>query len=650
MSEASLRRLAAVVILAAACNGSSSAPDALTVAADDFNFDAYIVQWRYASNLPRFAPSLFEFQTRVDSGPWTTYPTVFGDSPAFVKVDPATPEGALLSFRLRGIRGGSASEWSSPIAIRRGVRAATDLSVQNQEGVKLSLRWTRRSVLADGLRLERRIVDLDLSKGPWEARPGIGAADTSYEEKDLTPWLDGHAFEYRVIYTLRSLESAPVAALSGFTRPLPPASVNASVENGTVLLTWTNASKIADHVAITRELAEAVVAVVPANPPAARIDGLLPGLHGFQLKAVVGTFTGVINYVSEPTKAAAFVPPPAPTLPARIVHGAAGNLVVRAPDGAFAIACSLSGDSSVEVFPPSGPSYRTSARGAVANGGLFVDAAGAPHLVYLQDSPDGTIGPMPIQHAVLDVTWKVETISTPFEGTQAISVPLFAGLNRAGAVHVLFAVVSLPEPPHHATNAGGTWSEELVQPPEGAVSLSGPVAVRTDGAPIFLTGSNEGYGFVSRAPDGWHVEPVPGTTLDLQPLALFATSPGGALAFFLRNDVAAGRTVLQEFERTSTGWQGRDAGPSWSFASRPSLVSLTMSDDGTRAALVDNADPPMLWLRDGGAWRVPLPLAPDFFLVGGFTPAGKVWVLGNVITFLTCDGGGSQDYVLYEEP
>jgi len=645
-------RIASLFFVCAACSPSSPAPVDVVASADDANFDGYYVSWRRTGNASPFASTaLFEVQWRLDSGPWSTSPRRFDDFGAYVTVDPATPEGALLFFRVRGLRGTSASEWSTPVSVRRGVRAAADFSVRSVEGISISLRWTRRSALADGIRVERRVVNLDLSKGPWETGPQVNASDTSYQETDLTPWLDGHALEYRIFYTFRTMESVPVTATSGFTRPLPPIGVSATVEDSTVVLAWTNASRIADHVQIVSQFSE--LTVVPAASSSARIGGLAPGLHAFALKAIVGQFTAVINYVSDPVGVSAFVRPPGNTLPARVVRTGNGDMAVRSPDGAFVVGCSIESNFVVSVLPDNGPAYRTLEDATAAQGGLLVDAAGAPHLVYIQDSAETFPHAMPIEHATLDGSWNVETISLPTPGTSSPNVPLYAGIDPRGTLHILFSLESQfdANAPHHASNPGGIWSEELVKPVEADVALSNrsAMAVRADGSPAFLANSSAGYGFVARDQDGWHVETIPGTTLDLQPVALLTgTSPETALAFFLRTDLAASRKVLDVFERTATGWLSSVAAASWPVHSGPFRMSFAISKDGARIAIVDNASTPMLWLREGGVWQPPVPLAPDFLLACGFTPGGKLWVLGN-LPVPECFGG-TGDHVLYEEP
>src|SRR5205823_6272155 len=155
---------------------------------------------------------------------------------------------------------------------------------------------------------------------------------------------------------------------------------------------------------------------------------------------------------------------------------------------------------------------------------------------------------------------------------------------------------------------------------------------------------NDGHRFVARTPDGWHAEPIPGTTPAESPAALLARSSDSAFAFFLRGDVASQQTVLELFERKGTGWQAGVPVASWPPGSFVGDMSFAISADGARLAFVDNSSAPALHLRDAGGWRE-FSLAPDHFLTCGFNPGGKAWVLGALHG---C--GAEQDFVLYEEP
>lgn len=644
--RSSLGSVVALVLLVSctACGGdddSSLAPPT-SLAVSLGSYDPLLLRISWTPPAGEFDG--YELQGRVGADEWETFPDLVPADAigGWLEIDPSVPEATTLSFRIRTMRGASRSDWSAVASVVTPVRAATGLAIAGQPGVALRVTWTKNSRDADAVRLERRPISLAGEPlSAWEARPGVGLADTAYDETDLSPWTDGSALAYRVVYAVGAVESAPAEATSGHTLPLAPGAAAARVDPEGVQVSWENRSASADHVAIERfsYLGQPKDLGVVAVPTASVLDAVVdPGLYRYKLRSVFGTGTHISNFVSEPVYVDVVVPPPGSTLGPEVVHLPGGDRAARAPDGSFAVACGDAGNFTVAAFSPGAAvRFDSPERVALAKPGVLVDPAGRPHVVFIEQ-PEAWLTPMPVHHAWFDGTWHDEVVAEPSPSTSAWNVPLSAAVDGAGALHLLWSATGTAT---YATNAGGDWATEAVSTAATGALSGDRIAVTASGTPVFVGGNASGVYLVHRNEDGWTADAIPDGTLPLGTSAFLSPATDRALVFYEQ----AYQVML--VERTADGWQAPVTVADLPFTGLPNRHAAALSEDGTRVAVATNGQPGHLRIRSEGAWGDPLPLAPSGFGVAtGFRPDGKAWALVGLAG--TC--GAEWAYVLYQEP
>jgi hypothetical protein len=391
-----LRTASLLALVGSACHRGSplEPPSGLTATQDPSFFDNVSLTW----TAPVQPVDAYELQALLPGATsWQSFPETIPAVAvgAAVTFASTAPEAAQYSFRVRSLRGGSPSAFSNEAHYLRGVRPASNVAVYSTNaGVPFQVSWTRGSVQATQLRLERRIVATDGSATEWTQLPGAALADASFTDIDVAQWLDGARFDYRVIYRLNEVDSAPASGSSNLASPVAPVGLAAAPLGPTsIALQWTARSRYADRQIVRRGPIdrpaenEVEIATLPRDAASYTDTVLAPGVYRYRIVARVGSAGYITNYngVGDPVQGFTTLPEGNPLRVSGLAMPAAKE-AARDGTGAFALAGRVgsAGAAALDVFAPQAAGWATHAVSGdedVAPGGVFY-AAGALHVLH----------------------------------------------------------------------------------------------------------------------------------------------------------------------------------------------------------------------------------------------------------------------------
>ncbi|HSB21281.1 MAG TPA: hypothetical protein VLD85_14835 [Anaeromyxobacteraceae bacterium] len=607
---------------------------------DGGSFDEVIVTWTE----PAAGVDGYELQGRISGGSWEAIGGLIprGSYGVVLQLEPTLPELTNLDFRIRSVRGGKTSAWSSEAPYLRGIRPPPGLTATLVDGPAVDLAWSNASTAADSLLLERADADeYGAITGSWSALP---AAFGATAHRDAAPHELVHQ-AYRVRYGKGGVWSREAAALAGPVPLYAPLGLAATLVPGGVRLDWQNRSLAGTRLTLTRW------------PQGAPVDLATDATTFLDPIALPWPSTRYRLDVSAPPAPAS----PASTawcaLPAYQVAGPAGTLdaldppvpwtmaLRRSPDGRFAwLAADTAGPTVVRQGDAGLEVHSLSFQMSV-NPLLVLDAAGLPHAVGYTPGP----GPFQLVHEWLGAGgWTSEVVTGDAGGGSSL---VFA-VDGLGRLHLL-------ENLQHCVVTGGACTLEPVPQPTGwATSGYASLEVGSDGTALVLT---TGYGptatpvaVATRAPGGgWSVEIVP-VDGGLNPEPRLVAGPGGDLGLLFHHNNPANPPVMMDvryMERRGGAWgTPEDLGPTqfaaYGLAAAPDLSRVVAY---TRPGTLDLVDL-VLWSRDASGWTgATLASGPPGQAAAGVLGSGKAWIASMPASGEVFPFGPPQPWSLWEE-
>ncbi len=572
----------------------------------------------------------YEVSGRVGGGSWVPLGKFLGTTSRFeLMLDPEVPEVTKLGFRVRAFIRDVPSQWSDEAVIARGLRPASDLTVEviaSWPTASARLVWIRGSTAAAELVLERRAVRGDVETVPWDRIPGVMVGDVSFMDWGVGAWVDGSRLEYRLRYVLGALESESVAAATNPAPPLPPTGLAASSLGGlTVHLTWTPVSQIPwaqQIVQRTRWGYGDWQNVATLGPSVAAHDDTVPVEGTYQYRITVRA-TGTLEVSSSP---AAVGTPSGPFVPSFV--NLPGVPVYRDADGWFTTAAVAS--SGLRVYQQDVAGWTTHDIPDPAWNFLapsYLRATdGTAHFFYSMFFPDAA-------HDWRDAGgWHSELL--PFRPTDAT-------IDAAGALHLVTCDFGFDL--SYATNGSGIWVSEPI--PHSGTTVKCSIAVGAGGEPqvVYAVARPALPGdlyplvdvqFAVHGVLGWQYEPPPAAAAvvaaNIEALRLLAVATGTTLIIDGGTDATS---ELDAYDRGPGGW-----GAGTRFATVSNRVQGAVSADGTRLAVAwtdvnSFPEPANVAVREAdGAWTT-WPLSGSWVNSLGFTPSGKLWVYTGIALY-----------------
>lgn len=568
---------------------------------------------------------------------------------------PPAIEGAVVAFRARHVVGGASSSWSPEASVQRPVRAASYFWAAPSfvsGGPIVNLYWTRESVDADGIRLERQVRPVSGPPSTWTALP-VSVSATSYADVAPPGWVDLARCVYRLTFLVGAVESAPVEQDAGEGPLVPPGDVVAEVVDGTVHLRWVNRSTVANAVEVVRSSTSPPswqVWSLPGDATALDDPGLAPGLYGYSVRA----FLDPLGQVSDPAPEA-FAAVPAPTFDAawavRAVVLPSANGAARTASGDWALALGVL--NVYETRPASGFApeaglvpYQTPPGYQFFYPGPLLDSQGRVHFIV---APARPTAPATATHVWREGgSWHEESVATvaPQLSLWTFSAGVAAADDSVHAAWRLADGMGIA----WASNRNGAFEVEEVRPIPGTPAVpASPLALDPAGEPLMVlrvADASPRSLLLWRAAGGWVIDEIPeveGSAPVGIPATPLLAGPGGAVHWTYPS---------------ATGWQLRErSGGAW-LPPQPLALNVgaaeftwaALSPDGSRLAVASAGEPTVVLVRASGGQFEATPLLETLgALRMGFSPSGKLWLLGGLSVPLISGEPAPRAYVLYEE-
>lgn len=598
--------------------------------------EAYAVALTWEPTGPR---NSFALEVSGDGGPWFEVGTAGRDvRRAVVWFPPDLPDATRLTFRIRSQLETQVSGWTET-SVSFAVRPVSWVRVE-PNGPALKVSWFPRALVADSVRLERRLVAHGGEVTPLSPVE-LSAATTSYVDDDVAAWADGGRIRYGVVYVRREVESAPVHFDSPPAAPRAPDGLIAAADDRTVRLTWTNRSVSATRIEIQKT-------VFPGNwsttyPPFATLAADAVsfedtqdeyGLTQYRVAAVSGAGRG------EATVSAVAAPPELlQAFEARIVELPDASNAAGDPDVGWLLARPTVGllpvggrwEERTFAFSQDGPSLAMGPAGGVLAG------AGAASVSISTRGPDG---------------WTDSAI--PSDAQVGVIGAAVAASGAAIAWHewATDALGNVTGVFRYADQAAA-WVPEVVSC--GSFVDVDPRTLRLapDGDPAML--DPEYRRLVRRSAGSWACEPIPAVDPARlwrpgNPLAFAPSSAGGALVVSEFPDYDPALRGLYAVERDASGWLAPVQIVSGDFGSADVFVEV--ADDGRAIVLLNEptstATRGLLLRGVDGSWTR-VPLLPRSLAIAGFDSAGKAWVLDGLAAQYQTRYAEGRPYALFVE-
>ena len=647
----------AVLVIAGGCASGGGAATPTDLRAELQGFDSIRIAWTTPAGQDGV-----QLQGRLAGGAWEA----IGDAPpdaigVEISLRADAPEAADFGFRIRGVKGGSFSEWSAEATVHRGLRPATGLVISSGFGPPpaIGVQWTAGSTQAEAIRVERRIIPRGATPGPWMALPGLALDATSFVDTALDAWVDGADVEYRVTYVKGSEASTPAQGLAGAAPPLAPVGLVASPAGPlSVRLDWTARSTYATKQVVIRaaRLAPGEAEVATLGPEVNGWVDTVPegGTYVYRISARVGDHVNVTNYVADGAPVVGFTSIPGMTLSTSTLVAPGGTKAVRDAAGRFATAAASM--YTVSAWRQAGGGWEAhetvlATYPDLSGPGLLLRPDGGLELLYR------VLFPLPttFTREWFDGAWHAESVSD-LQPTDAFVGP-------GGVLRIVDCQSGLLR---HATNASGAWVVETIpvaEPAQRCAVTTGPAGdVRiawTSQRPL-----PPGQGGSPTASDlhlvrpgtgGWvdEIAPLGAAAVPVAPsvLRIHAPSADRTVVIFQGFTAGAGGIDVRAVTRDTGTWGAPVSLGIRQFNGREESFTSAMSPDGSRIAVAWNGfttggccSPATLAIRGvDGAWTSTILYDTEAWLASGFSPQGKLWVLElSPISHL----GG----ILYEEP
>jgi hypothetical protein len=565
---------------------------------------------------------------------------------------------------MRSVRGGQRSPYSNEATMLRGLRPPSGLTVDVCQWEKLCVAWTRGSVAADSVQVERAAYDdLSYTYGPYAVVATLAPEAMGYVDAGPRPWT---GYQYRVRYLGTSsgtaVESAAVECTASARTNVAPPDLQVSVVAGVPQLTWVNRSAIATGIQVRRASglgAEygAQVATLPPGATSFADTGVAPGVYSYTVAAIFET-TGL--GVSAPAPA---IVPPAGFGVSTIVlpAGVEAQYTARGADGGWwraSLGDWTGGGRPLLVWSPSPAGGWTERRldepvgSLFADPGILLDAAGRPHVVYARATSSTTSSPpSDIVHEWHDGTsWQREVVAQRTLASSSAGAALSFALAPDGTPVIAWVLWSTLGDLEAAHRVDGAWViEPLVTNPYPTWGQLLDLRVSPDGTAFLAFSSPSLTLWTHPAGGAWSAEPVP----------TGSTGPVGGGVLMLRPD---GLSVGYEHQgapletypyqvASVTRRGGTWEAPVELGAHAGGVDRWVAASSGARIAFaVPEASPDGLWIRswDGvGGWsltRLRQNTSAQSCWIG-FDSAGKLLAL----TYGGPAGAGTATYVLYTE-
>ena len=362
----------------------------------------------YLLSLDELDPDVYfyEAELKVGDGDWTAITVYDGLQ---IQIDPfkgqPLPELTTLGLRVRGLRGSSASDWSTPIFFNSTLRPAFNIRTVTSRG-RVEFAFVPRPDV-DALVFERA----EPRSSSWSV---IGSVDTTARSfVDLTA-VEDTTHAYRARWRAQGIDGFP-AGLGDIAAPLlAPSNVTATPGQGRVDLAWKNNSHLATEVVILRSENGAddgpFTALAYLYPDVTTFSDVAapPGPHVYRIEArspgSVPGGTGVPLVVPPPTGSG--------TWTAELTE------LDRRPDDAVIDSAGRLLTSSAGLLDrsdhPAWAPYPINAGGPALRGdGLRFDAAGTLHVVYTRRiDPENPLFLVAVLHDWLEnETWHTEELT-----------------------------------------------------------------------------------------------------------------------------------------------------------------------------------------------------------------------------------------------
>jgi len=646
---------AAAALLIASGAGCPStnreAPASLSVT-EGPTFDVVDLHWLP----PTVAFDAYELQVRTERNDWRTrkmrnslYP-----GQAEFAFDAGSPELARFFFRLRSLRGGSASAWSNEVGYLRGVRPSPRVFAVVSPGVAVSLSWDAGSDQAQEIVVERQVVTADGAAGPWLERTRLPASALDYTDSDLGAWVDAARLSYQIEYVKNGVKSKPAAATTDQAPLLAPAELrSAPAGRLDIRIDWIARSRYADRQIVSRMQRAGGADLAVLARDATSFTDTVPreGIYYYWVTARLGDLPNpATDSSSEPVLAFTEV---APTLPFSVsrVHMPAASQAVRDSAGRFGLA-RVAGPTGYELH-----AMRPAASGwtdhliagqqQLLQPGVLFDGQDRMHVLYRAPSPAS-----PTLHEWYDGTaWQQETPGLAFAD---------ASLDGSGALHAVGCAGDVASVTY-ATNRSGSWVKQEIatsnKPAECRIAVSDagdPKIVYAYLPPLggYISAREE---LVLVAPSGqsWAEEAVP---LAPDGKATFGSFlhvfTGPARTTVLFDSVNGGNIPAAEIhavDREANGWTipaivGKRLAGSAVAAAAPGASRLAVAWNGTD--YTGRGSPTTVAVRDPhGTWTSIALFQSSSEMAVGFTREGTLWVLDGLGQFWP----QPSDFLLYVE-
>lgn len=594
----------------------------------------------------------YEFEGRVDSGTYAKlHQGLIASSwtEAYYDAGYGAPELATFSFRVRAIRGASASVYSNEASLRSGLHAPSMFSPYPAGG-GLSVSWSNNSKVADTLKLERGIQGSGGTS--WNAIPSVPFGTSSWIDREAP---EGVPCAYRVTYS-KGEESVQATSSSATMPMVAPAQLAATPLVEGVKLSWENPSQVATEVAVMRApgldayASYQQVALVPVGTTSYTDSQLATGYYTYRLEnRKAGSYSATsasVQVVTLPPQNGASVTPEILSLPQAqaIRRSSTGqwflsgtysyNVAVREP----------SGGAWTDYLPPNAQSW--------AAPYFLLDSHDRPHLVYTRSVTQGT-QEVALMHAWRDATgWQTEEIARKVLYASSAMPSYTFALDAQDRLHLLWLKSggTGTDLEYAAKAQGGTWTIE--SPVTTALSALGAYRLIVDptGQPHILLGGWQDLRHVTRTGGTWVSEAIPanGATVGWYDfMEGFSPGPDGVSVFVFRGHAPYdGKYDLVLLRKAGGSWLPEEViltTTTWSFKG-----ILAANPAGTRFALYCSTEAGNVLRRWASGTWTSSQVGPATYGTPllGFDPADKVYLL------LPAGWGSSSStypYVLYRE-
>lgn len=660
---------ALAALLLAGCSGGATAPAAPTdlIIAPGRAPDELALLW----TAPRSRVTGYEAQLRLEGGPWQSLPgQVAGDSiGAYVTINPEVPDLVTIEAQVRALNGGAASPWAGPAAWFRGLRPLTSAAaaVVDQEHVRVS--WVQGSAAAPDVRIERALYDdATFTFGDFQVVATLPPGSGDWLDADVA--LVGRGVKYRLrnVTTYRGAPvEGPAIEASPPTRPevRAPVGLQAALSGSAVRLTWTNVSGAANTVRLERAdgLVDATATFTPVvTLPADASSWTDPAPAGAYTYRVLA-LANLLPAASAPAQVV--VPPSGFDL--TVLEAPPAGYATRAADGALWLAAA--GFGKVSLWEPAGAAWNrlgfTPLGDRIAAPGPVLDGAGHPHLVYLEDLPNGTTSfPSDLIHAWHDgAAWQQEVIarrSVDSDGNAQVQV--FLALDAGGAPHVAWKNQDRVFPEHAARTAAGWTVETLTSSrydPNLAFALAG-FGAAPDGALSLLVAGPGTLVLWSRPAGGAWAEEVAPTTGNVGFFFgghLLPFSGGVTVAYprFVQSDPLPYKVMV--LTKAGAAWGAPVEVAAFETPGSSGLPWVGATSGARTALLIPQGVPEGLWLyrwEAAAGWTAARLQQTTHWAANwlGYLPDGRLWLVtstGTAVSLEEATIGAPRKYLSLTE-